>query len=87
MAFLTDLDDRQELTLVCENDLCALDKLTIRIRVTKKSNTKVRISIDADRDVRIDKLNFMGGKGNDRRRKVRNQKRRKDDNATPTDQG
>ena len=82
MAFLTDLDDQQELTLVCENELCSLDKLTIRIRVTKKSNTKVRISIDADRDVRIDKLTLEGGNLNDRRRKVRNQKRRKDDNAT-----
>jgi len=79
MAFLTDLSDTEELTLVCENENCSLAKLTIRIRVTKKSNSKVRISIDADRDVRIDKLQGGRPDAGKRQRPKLERNRRKDD--------
>lgn len=57
MAFLTDLTDDDVITLECDHENCSLSKLIIELRITKKTGgNKVRLSIDADKDVRINKI-------------------------------
>jgi hypothetical protein len=55
MPFLTDLTVGDVVTLECDHDDCTLPKIQIRLKVTRQTATKIKVSIDADRGVKITK--------------------------------
>ena len=55
MAFLTDVKENDVITLLCDDGTCRLAKLEIQIKVSKKTASKVRLSIEADDKIRITK--------------------------------
>jgi hypothetical protein len=71
MAFLTDLTEQDVVILECNHTNCNLSKLKITLKITKKvGGNKVRLSIDADKDIRINKIKTKAakrGKNDDRR--------------------
>ncbi len=81
MAFHTDLTEHEEVILRCNHEQCAfIDKLTVRIRVKKKTGMKTRVSITADKEVDINKTVIKRRRGKNAKR-PRNNQSKKDDRS------
>ncbi len=55
MPFLTDITGNDVVILKCDYAGCCLSKQEIRLRITKRTGNKVRLSIEADKSVKITK--------------------------------
>lgn len=69
MPFHTDLTDNDVLSITCRHEACSLAKMEIIFSVVRKTASKIRVTIDADPDLKIVKTQKTRKVPDDRKRR------------------